>query len=164
MLKAGWRIRRLPPVMTMNNSRWLRGVLYAALIFLAGTITGTLIAPWLGRTFMRPPQPRQLAYHLLDRLQDGLHLTSEQTAKIKPIIEATGTDMETIRRETAARVHQRIAQTNEQISALLTPEQKVQFQKMEEEHRRRMQEYHREHPHHHFGLPPDGPPPPPPPP
>jgi Spy/CpxP family protein refolding chaperone len=146
----------------MIKSRWLRGVLYAILIFLAGIVTGTLLAPWLGRTFMRPPQPRELAYHMLDRLQGGLHLTDEQTAKIKPIIEATGADMETIRRETAARVHQRISQTNEQISALLTPEQKVQFIKMEEEHRRRMQEYHREH-HHHFGPAPDEPPPPPPP-
>src|SRR5690242_15512388 len=124
--------------MTMSNFRWLKGTVYALLIFLAGAVTGTLLAPWFGRTFMRPPQPRDLAFHMLDRLQTGLHLTDEQKAKIKPIIEATGTDMETIHRETAARVHQRISQTNEQISALLTPEQKVEFNKMEEEHRKRM--------------------------
>ena len=160
MLSQGWPIRQLRLVMTMSKSRWLRGTLYAALIFLAGAATGTLLAPWLGRTFMRPPQPRELAFHMLDRLQSGLHLTDEQKAKIKPIIEATGTDMETIRRETAARVHQRIGQTNEQISALLTPDQKIEFNKMEEEHRKRMREYHQQH-HHHFGLPPDSPPPPP---
>jgi Spy/CpxP family protein refolding chaperone len=146
----------------MIRSRWVRGVLYAVLIFLAGAVTGTLLAPWLGRAFMSSPQPKQLAYHMLDRLQSGLHLTDEQTAKIKPIIEATGADMETIHRETAARVHQRISDTNEQISALLTPEQKVAFIKMEEEHRRRIQEYHRER-HHHFGPPPGEPPAPPPP-
>jgi len=140
----------------MSKSRWTKGILYAGLIFLAGAVTGTLLAPWLGRTFMRPPQPRELAFHMLDRLQTGLHLTPEQKAKIKPIIEATGTDMETIRRETAARVHERIGKTNEQISALLTPEQKVEFDQMEEEHRQRAREFHRQH-HHHFDLPPDAP-------
>jgi len=146
----------------MSKSRWLRVTLYALLIFVAGAVTGTLLAPWLGRTFMQPPQPKQLAEHMLERLQAGLQLTTEQTAKIKPIIAATSADMETVRRETTARVHERLAQTNAQISALLTPDQKVQFAKMEEEHRRRMQEFREQHHHHHFGLRPDQPPPSPP--
>jgi hypothetical protein len=144
----------------MNKSWWIKGALYAVLIFLAGAVTGTLLAPWLGRTFMRPAQPRELAFHMLDRLQSSLHLTDEQKAKIKPIIEATAADMETIRRQTAARVHQRIAQTNGQISALLSPEQKIQFKKIEEEHRQRLREFHQRH-RHHLELPPDAPPPPP---
>src|SRR5262245_24718607 len=136
MLNQGWPIRQLRLVTTMSKSRWLKGAAYAVLIFLAGAVTGTLLAPWLGQTFMRPPQPRELAFHMLDRLQTRLKLTEDQKARIKPIIEATGTDMEGIRRETAARVHQRIGQTNEQISALLTPEQRVEFKKIQEEHRK----------------------------
>ena len=82
MLSRGWPIRQLRLVMTMSKSRWLKGTLYAALIFLAGAATGTLLAPWLGRTFMRPPQPRELAFHMLDRLQSGLHLTDEQKPRL----------------------------------------------------------------------------------
>ena len=139
-------------------SKWpsLRVILYALLIFLAGAVTGALVAPMVGRTFMRPPEPRELSRHMLERLQSGLHLTAEQSAQIKPLIEKTGADMEIIRRETTKRVLERIAQTNAQISALLTPEQKIEFAKIEAEHR----EYLRKH--HHFHGPP-GPPPPPPP-
>ncbi|MGH8093113.1 MAG: hypothetical protein ACREIF_06540 [Chthoniobacterales bacterium] len=139
----------------MSKSRTLRVILYAVLIFLAGAVTGALIAPMLGRTFMRPPEPKQLSRQMLERLQSGLHLTDEQSAQIKPLIEKTGADMETIWRETARRVHERIAQTNAQISALLTPEQKTAFAKMEAEHRKQFRQ------HHHF-APPPGPPPPPP--
>jgi Spy/CpxP family protein refolding chaperone len=138
----------------MNKSRSLRIILYAALIFLAGAITGALVAPRLGRTFMRPPDPKQMSQHMLARLQSGLQLTDKQAAQIKPLIENAGADMETIRRETTKRVLDRIAETNAQISLFLTPEQKAKFMKMEAEHRKRLGHGHR------FGEPP-GPPPPP---
>ena len=126
----------------MNNSRALRITLYALLIFLAGGITGALVAPRFGRTFMRPPDSKQMSEHMMDRLQSGLNLTPEQVAKIKPLVEKTGADMETVRRETSKRVHDRIAQTNAQIALLLTPEQKEKFIKMEAEHRERMARCH----------------------
>ena len=138
----------------MNKSRSLRIILYAALIFLAGAITGALVAPRLGRTFMRPPDPKQMSQHMLARLQSGLQLTDKQAAQIKPLIENAGADMETIRRETTKRVLDRIAETNAQISLFLTPEQKAKFMKMEAEHRKRLGHGHRS------GEPP-GPPPPP---
>jgi hypothetical protein len=136
----------------MNKLRSLRIVLYATLIFFAGGMTGALVAPLIGRHFMRPPDPKQISYHMLARLQSGLHLSDEQTAKIKPLIEKTGAEMEAIHRETIKRVMSRIAETNGQISALLTTEQKTEFAKMEAEHRKRLARFH------HF-LGPHGPPP-----
>ena len=126
----------------MNKSRALRITLYALLIFLAGGLTGALVAPHFGRTFMRPPDSKQMSQHMMDRLQSGLNLTPDQAAKIKPLVEKTGADMETVRRETSKRVHDRIVETNAQISLLLTPEQKEQFIKMEAEHRKRMARCH----------------------
>lgn len=138
----------------MNKSRPLRIIIYPALIFLAGAITGVLVAPSVGRHFMRPPDPKQMSHYMFARLQSGLHLTNEQAAQIKPLIEKTGADMETIHRETIKRVLSRMAETNAQISVFLTPEQKAQFAKMEAEHRKRLRR------HHPFiGRP--GPPPPP---
>ncbi len=126
----------------MNKSRALRITLYALLIFLAGGITGALVAPRFGRTFMRPPDSKQMSQHMMERLQSGLNLTRDQAAKIKPLIEKTGADMETMRRETSKRVHDRVAETNAQISLLLTPEQKEKFIKMEAEHRKRIARCH----------------------
>jgi Spy/CpxP family protein refolding chaperone len=122
----------------MISSRAVRVTLYATLIFLAGTITGAFIAPHFGRAFMRPPDPKQISQHMMDRLQSGLDLTPDQAAKIKPLVEKIGSDMEMIRRDTSKHVHDRIAETNAQITQLLTPEQKDKFIKMEAEHRRRL--------------------------
>jgi Spy/CpxP family protein refolding chaperone len=137
----------------MNKPRFARIILYALLIFLGGAVTGVLIAPMVGRRFMRPPKTEQMSRHMLEHLQSGLHLTDQQTAQIKPLIEKTGADMEAIRHETMKRVLARIGETNAQISLLLTPEQKAEFIKMEAEHRKYMRH------HHHYGEPP-GPPPP----
>ena len=109
----------------MNKSRVARVVLYAVFIFVAGAITGALVAPMIGRSFMRLPDSRQMSGHMLAHLRSGLDLTDEQMAKIKPVIENTCADMETMHRETTKRALDRIAETNTKISAFLTPEQKA---------------------------------------
>jgi Spy/CpxP family protein refolding chaperone len=151
---SGWRgkIRLSAPALIMNKISG-KVILYAALIFLAGATTGALVAPMIGRTFMQPPRPEQMSRHMLEHLQSGLHLTAEQTAKIKPLIEQTGADMETIHRETMKRVLARIGQTHAQISLLLTPEQRAEFIKMEAEHRKHFG-------HEHLFVEPPGLPPP----
>lgn len=123
----------------MNNTRLLRIVLYATLIFLAGAVTGAFVAPNLGRHFMRPPRADEMSRQMLEHLQNELSLTAEQAAKIRPLIENTGRDMDLIRRETTQKVRARIAETDAQISQLLTPEQQTKFQKLQAEHRERME-------------------------
>ena len=134
----------------MNRTRVVRIVLYAGLIFLAGLVTGALVAPIVGRTFLRPPGPEQMARQMMSRLQSRLQLSPKQKTEAEPIIAQTSADMVAIRRETTKRVSKRIEDTNQEISALLTPEQKVEFEKMEAERRKRLG--YRE---------PPGPPPPP---
>lgn len=126
----------------MNSVMSGKVVLYAALIFLAGAATGVLVAPMIGRTFMRPPQPRQMSRHMLEHLQSELQLTPEQTTKIKPLVERTGADMEAIHRETMKRVVARLHQTHAEISSLLSPEQRVKLNKMEAEHRKHIRHEH----------------------
>jgi Spy/CpxP family protein refolding chaperone len=133
----------------MNKSRAVRIALYAILIFLAGAITGVLVAPMIGRSFMRLPDSHQMSLHMMAHLRSGLDLTDEQTAKIRPLVENTCADMQTIHHETMQRVMDRVADTNAKISTFLTPEQQVKFKKMEAEHR-----LHIRH------LPHPGPPPP----
>ncbi|MGI8889437.1 MAG: hypothetical protein ACR2G0_01455 [Chthoniobacterales bacterium] len=137
----------------MSSSRTLRITLYAVLIFLAGAITGAFVAPLFGRHFMRPPDPRQMSEHMMARLKSGLHLTGAQAEQIRPLLERTGKNLETIRRETTRQVLDRVALTNKEVLALLTPAQQIEFNKMENEHRQRLRHVHP------WALPPDEPPP-----
>ena len=138
----------------MNKSRTARIVLYAALIFLAGVLTGALIAPMFGRHFMRLPDSHHLSRAMLSHLRSELSLTNAQEAQIKPIVEKTCADMESIHLQTVQRALTRLAEANTEIAAFLTPEQKEKFKKMEAEHR-----VHVRHFRHHDG--PHGPPGPP---
>ena len=79
---------------------------------------------------------------MLEHLESRLHLTPEQTAKVKPLVEKTGADMETIHRETMKRVVARLRQSHVEISSLLTPEQRVELNKMEAEHRKQFRHEH----------------------
>ena len=148
-----WLIRRSSLVTIMNKSHAARIYLYAVLIFVAGAITGALVAPMIGRSFMRLPDSQQMSRHMLAHLQSGLDLSDEQMAKIRPVIEKTCADMETIHHETTKRAQDRIAETNAKIATFLTPEQNVKFEKMEAEHRNRIRNFH------HFAGPPGTPPP-----
>jgi hypothetical protein len=155
ILKRALPTPRWLPATDMSKSRTLRVVVYALLIFLGGAITGAFVAPRIGRTFIRPPNVREMSHHMMERLESGLQLTSQQAAQITPIIERTTADLEEIHSATTRRVQKRVAETNQEISAILTPEQQKKFTQMEEEHRNRMRY------HHPFAEPP-GPPPPPP--
>ena len=126
----------------MSKARTVRVVLYALLIFFAGAVTGALIAPIVGRTFMRPPRPEEMAQHMMDHLRSDLRLTNSQVAQIQPLVKKAGVEMEAIRRETMRQVHQHLEETNKEISAHLTPEQQVEFKKMRDERRERLRHAH----------------------
>jgi Spy/CpxP family protein refolding chaperone len=122
----------------MTNGRSTRIIIYVLLIFLAGLVSGALLAPHVGRNFLRPPGPGQMSRRIFERMQSRLNLTPEQAATVKPLVEATGEDLDAIRREATARVSERMAQTDEAIAALLNPEQKVELKKMELERKEHM--------------------------
>src|SRR5439155_17278275 len=62
--------------------------------------------------------------------------TSEQVAKISPIIDKTAVQLRDIQRETGRRVHETMAETHRQMAANLTDEQRQKLQQIEERHRR----------------------------
>ncbi len=135
----------------MTSFRSARIALYVLLIFLGGLVSGVLLGPRVGRVFLRPPPPGAMSRHMMKRLQSKLNLTPEQAAQVKPLLEATGTDLDAMRRETTRRVSERIAQSNAAIAELLTPEQKRELEKMEEERKLHMHRWE------HFGAPPPHP-------
>ena len=78
----------------------------------------------------------------LERLSKALDLTEDQKAKIKPIIEERRQKMQALRDDTSLSKEQRMEQvkeifksSNEQIKALLTPDQQQKFEQLMQEMR-----------------------------
>ena len=146
-------------------------------IFVVGIVTGSALTFGLASYFKPPLGPHEMQKHWMVRLTHELNLTADQQVKIEPILADAEIKFQSLHREEVGRGSQIYKAADDQISALLTPEQKVQLQKMESE-REKMFSGHL-HPwgaahdgsgdtHHHEGadngVPPPPPPAPPPPP
>jgi Spy/CpxP family protein refolding chaperone len=142
--------------MSSNFKPWL----VLAVIFIAGILTGSALTIALSSHFMKPPAPRDMRQHWMTRLTDRLKLTPDQQAKIQPILADTVTKVQALHRDEVQRGSQIFKAANEQIAALLTPDQNVELQKMEAEREKMFSG----HMHRHGGPDDDGGMPPPPPP
>jgi hypothetical protein len=122
----------------MSKSPPWKILLYAALIFIGGLLSGLVLGPVLRHTFLGPWSSAVISDHMLSRLKSRLHLTPDQMAQIKPFVEKAATDFYAIRSDTATEVSNRMKEANSQIAQFLTPQQKAELQKMESEHRERL--------------------------
>ena len=76
------------------------------------------------------------SHHFLRVLEEELKLTSDQSQKIRAILEEAHRESEVIRREFGPRLHEQMERTRGRIEALLTPEQKERFERMRRDRRR----------------------------
>ena len=107
--------------------------LLLSVIFIVGILTGSALTIGLGPHFMRSPGELPMKRHWMEYLTQRLNLTADQQAKIQPIVADAETKIQAMHRDEVEHGSQIIKATNDQISALLTPEQKVELQKMESE-------------------------------
>lgn len=130
----------------MNNSlKWKLAVAFL-LVFIAGITTGVFGALHLRHHILGPPHSGDVRGKMREHLRRALNLTSEQEAKIAPIVDATTAKLETIRIETAERVRTVMEESKREIAPQLNPDQQKKLEKLESEHRRMMM--------HHGFLPP----------
>jgi Spy/CpxP family protein refolding chaperone len=108
---------------------------------LAGGATGVFVSATTAHHFFGAHGHGFAAQAMKNRLQWQLKLTDEQMAKISPIIEKTGTQLEQIRGDTGRCVRDIIAESHREIAPLLTPEQQQRLKQMEERHRRWFQQH-----------------------
>jgi Spy/CpxP family protein refolding chaperone len=107
------------------------------LVFIAGVISGAFVGGlYAQHHFFALHQPEQIGARLKDRLRAELSLTPDQVAKISPIIDNTAAQLRQIRRETAGRVHEVMAESHRQMAANLTDEQRQKLEQIEQRHRR----------------------------
>jgi DNA anti-recombination protein RmuC len=133
-------------------SQW-KTIGYAAAIFATGAISGGALGVYEAKSHLFEPQRKQeIALHIMKRLQTRLNLTPDQSAKIQPIVDNVATELGSIHADVAQRVNKIFDDSYAQVSAILTPDQRKELDKMEKERRDMMQAHWQEN-HHHPGGP-----------
>ena len=128
----------------MNRALQWKLIVGFILVFIAGGISGAFLGGLYARHhFFAFHRPELIGGRMKERLRAELNLTPEQVAKISPIIDKTAAQLRDIRRDTARRVHETIAEAHRQMAVNLTDEQRQKLQQIEERHR---------HWHHHRRL------------
>ncbi len=104
-------------------------------IFVIGVVTGSALTIGLAPRFLHPPQHNMRA-NWMDRLTNRLHLTPDQQAKIQPILADADTKFQALLHDERQHGSQIFKDADDQIEAILTPDQQVELKKMEAERER----------------------------
>lgn len=122
-------------------------------IYFAGAVTGILIAPRIFRHVVeRRVQFSQRGGGLgggqpmfgvqpIRRMTEALHLTPEQSEKIKPIEQRMGEELRRVRRDAQHNTQLVFERVQVEISAVLTPEQRREFEAQIAKGRERMKRF-----------------------
>lgn len=129
----------------MKRSLKWRLALGILMVFFAGLGTGLFAGAWHARHVIVLGHSAQLAGRMREHFRRELRLTPEQFAKIGPIIDRMAQRLQTIRTDTGRHVAGTMTQARDEMIPLLTAEQRVRLQKMEQRHRRAI-EAHGFHP------------------
>src|SRR6266403_4856422 len=130
----------------MNRTLQWKLIVGFILVFIAGGISGAFLGGLYARHhFFAFHRPELIGGRMKERVRGELNLTPEQVAKISPIVDKTAAQLRGIRRDTARRVHETIAEAHRQMAVNLTDEQRQKLQQIEERHcrwrhRRRLHE------------------------
>jgi Spy/CpxP family protein refolding chaperone len=109
-------------------------------IFVVGIVTGSALTLGISSHFLHSPHnDADMRAHWISFLVQRLNLTPDQKAKIKPIVMDATTRIQALHRDEVQQGSQIIRTANEQILAELTPDQKVQLQKLEDEREKMFQ-------------------------
>ena len=130
------------------NKSW-RVVVAFAVVFLFGGVIGAVcglrFAP-LPEPPRPPGRPEQFGAQLMRRWMNAnqLALTPEQKQRIRPIIFDTAESLGRLRRDTGHSAELMIEHMQDEIAALLTPEQRDRFNVMIERQRERVQKFNQQ--------------------
>jgi DNA anti-recombination protein RmuC len=134
----------------MKNLTKGKIILYLAVIFAVGGVTGAVISWGEARQkALLPPSPRNICDHFRDRLKSRLNLTEEQMNRLQPILNKRVKGMEEIHSRSIQETERVIHDTNQEIAQLLTSAQRQELDRMENERREFWQKHGKEfHPPH----------------
>jgi Spy/CpxP family protein refolding chaperone len=128
------------------NKPWV--VILAFLgVFVAGTVSGTLLGARYGRQIFPRNRPSGGNYssQLMQRFSEQLNLSADQTEKIRPIVERAQAENQRLRRENVQQMTKVMDEMHTQIAEILTPEQRVKLDELRKRFRERSERIRREY-------------------
>ncbi len=115
-------------------SSLLKPWLILAAIFIAGGLTGSAVTMVLSGQIARPANgpghPDDMQHMWMLRLTRQLNLTADQQARIEPIVHDTAAQMQKIHNDEFERIRPILQSSDDQIAAILTPDQQAELKKM----------------------------------
>lgn len=119
------------------NKPW-KLVLLLTGIFIAGGLVGSAVTLHLGREMLqRRAGPEQWGPARLKMLARHLELTPVQIEQLRPVIQRNVSDLAKIRQDGFRDTRRVLERMEQDIAAVLTPEQKVRFRELNEQLRER---------------------------
>jgi hypothetical protein len=114
-------------------------------VFVAGGAIGTVYTLHYGPKLPPPaplPQPEQFGPNLMRRwMNNNLHLTPAQIARIRPMIRDAAEDIRRTQSESAHSTQLILEHMQDEIATVLDPEQRNQLDNMIDENRARLQQF-----------------------
>src|SRR5919198_2093398 len=116
----------------MNRALQWKLIAGFLLVFVAGGMTGAFVGGSYARHhYFKLHRPERIGDRVKSELRGELKLSPEQVAKISPIIDNMASQLRSIRRDTAQRVRQVMADAHRQIAVNLTDEQRQKLTQLE---------------------------------
>jgi Spy/CpxP family protein refolding chaperone len=120
----------------MNGLTQWKAALYLAAIFAAGSVSGWVVATKAAKQkAFSAPRSDEIAESLRTCMYKRLDLTDDQRHKIDSVIERSSKELQSIHRERTDRIRLALSNRNNQILAVLSPEQQAKFEIIEKERR-----------------------------
>src|SRR5579871_6394361 len=108
--------------------------LYLIAVFAAGAVAGGVTGFQLGvHKALTPPSQTEITTSVCDHLQSRLHLSADQMAHIRPIVDDSMQEFGRLCVTTGDQITALIKKTNERLAPFLTAEQKSMLEAMERE-------------------------------
>lgn len=123
----------------MNPVSRQAAALYLTATFLVGGFAGAAVGYSLG-TKPKPfrPDPEAFRQHLMKRYSTELSLTADQQKLLEPLVQQNLGDFDSAHKEHMGRIRECRRKANERIAAILTPEQRAVFERLEREREKGM--------------------------
>jgi hypothetical protein len=124
---------------TKPKRRWVRTLLLCVVLLLCGMVIGsglTLHGIWRHVSNVMH-NPEEVSKKITTRLTHKLNLTDEQAEQVGAIIEERHRNLNELRLETMPKIHAEFDRVDEEIAAILTPEQQAEWEEMRDRMRHR---------------------------
>lgn len=111
-------------------------------IFVAGGVTGTFVTLRFGREWVvKRPGPDQWAPNHLRRLTERLDLRPDQQEQLRPIVRRNIEELSRLRNDCISATKTVFERMEREISEKLSPEQRIQYDKLNREMRERARKF-----------------------